>query len=429
MDDLISAGTCRLCGGLMVEARTLPCGHAFCESCLGVATRDEYLCPECGVPFFRQDSSKNYALVEFIELLRPPAFKKGDLVWVKRNLRPGTNREGGLARVVSAGSGSFDVAYVVGRARAKNLAAVDLEPYCNEGSTRRTKRIVLTGVSSDAELEEGARIVGGELCGPKGATHVALPDNHTLRRTPKLLVAIATADHVVSVRWLRLAARDGVGPEAASFAVRDKKREREWGFSLPEILADKRLVLEGLGVCVAPNSRPHLPMKDLPDIVTAAGGKIVAESEADVLVDERFFTATDFLKAIITKRLPARFFDTFSEPSLDLEGIYELRAWGDQMRRDAEARWALEEEEDDDDGDRTCLSDDDGPVPVLEDPPPSPSSWLDRLRATTLSSSSQLKRKRESATTTTTTTTTDGWFGQVRQTTIPAIFQRRRRLA
>ena len=59
----MSACRCRLCEEVMADAKNLSCGHMFCESCLLRATKDEYLCPACKVPFYKNDITTVYAMV------------------------------------------------------------------------------------------------------------------------------------------------------------------------------------------------------------------------------------------------------------------------------------------------------------------------------------------------------------------------------
>ncbi|EGB13010.1 hypothetical protein AURANDRAFT_60753 [Aureococcus anophagefferens] len=65
-DALASATTCRLCENVLDEDLScLPCGHCFCTECVLVACVDEYICPECRVPFFKSDITPNYAMRDF----------------------------------------------------------------------------------------------------------------------------------------------------------------------------------------------------------------------------------------------------------------------------------------------------------------------------------------------------------------------------
>ena len=66
---LMRAATCRLCADVLDEDLScLPCGHVFCADCVAEATIDEYICPECRVPFFRSDITPNYAMRDFVAL-------------------------------------------------------------------------------------------------------------------------------------------------------------------------------------------------------------------------------------------------------------------------------------------------------------------------------------------------------------------------
>ena len=68
-DALVGATTCRLCEDVLDEDLScLPCGHCFCTECVLVACVDEYICPECRVPFFKSDITPNYAMRDFVSL-------------------------------------------------------------------------------------------------------------------------------------------------------------------------------------------------------------------------------------------------------------------------------------------------------------------------------------------------------------------------
>ena len=66
---LEAAFTCRLCEDRLdhEDLEMLPCGHAFCAACLRDETVDEYVCPECRVPFIVKDITKSHDLQEAIQ--------------------------------------------------------------------------------------------------------------------------------------------------------------------------------------------------------------------------------------------------------------------------------------------------------------------------------------------------------------------------
>ena len=66
-----SAVQCGVCSRPPADLVKLPCGEFFCAACLAAATKDEYLCPKCAVPFYRKDVTKCYAMVG--PAPRPPA--------------------------------------------------------------------------------------------------------------------------------------------------------------------------------------------------------------------------------------------------------------------------------------------------------------------------------------------------------------------
>ena len=75
---LEAAFTCRLCEDRLdhEDLEMLPCGHAFCAACLRDETVDEYVCPECRVPFIVKDITKGHDLQEAIQ----PGLELLDLV-------------------------------------------------------------------------------------------------------------------------------------------------------------------------------------------------------------------------------------------------------------------------------------------------------------------------------------------------------------
>ncbi|KAJ1445536.1 hypothetical protein M885DRAFT_549603 [Pelagophyceae sp. CCMP2097] len=59
---------CGLCRDVARDVRYIPCGHFFCRQCLARATKDEYVCPTCRVPFFHRDVHKHFHMEAMVEL-------------------------------------------------------------------------------------------------------------------------------------------------------------------------------------------------------------------------------------------------------------------------------------------------------------------------------------------------------------------------
>lgn len=332
--------TCRLCSELMDDAMGLPCGHTYCADCLLTATKDEYVCPECGVPFFLEDLNRVYALRETIEICRSltqtipsqedAEWDLGALVMVSRNLKPGFNREGGLARVTAKVGTSYRVNYLMSRGN-DIVAASDITKY--EASPCRTRRasrnesqkkIVVTGVvgTMSDELRVGAHLNGVLQHRGLGATHIVCVGG-ALKRSAKLLSAWATAEAVVRDEWLLASAREGKPLPVDDYLVHDPDKERDWGISVAETLASRKLALHGYSVFASANCALRLP-PNLNQIVESAGGVLI-DVEPDYRAIDRLVVIDDqapnrgphitlnvdqFLRAILRKRLPIPHDDT-----------------------------------------------------------------------------------------------------------------------
>ena len=103
-----------------------------------------------------------------------------------------------------------------------------------------------------------------------------------LTRTPKLLVGMSVAQHVVTFEWLKACRLAGGRVDEAPFVVKDEAKEQLWGFSLSWSLAQNpsRKVLTGYALALAPDARTlaaakglNLPNSDeLRVVVECAGG-------------------------------------------------------------------------------------------------------------------------------------------------------------
>jgi len=133
-----------------------------------------------------------------------------------------------------------------------------------------------TGVTSKAQMFKLVNATKGlrEAKSALEATHVVT--DLKLKRTPKLLAAIAVAKHVVSVDWLKASAKQGRPyKNARDFAVKDSAAEANWGFDLRESLESRAKILTGYAVALAPGVRDNKKMPaddEIHTIVEAAGG-------------------------------------------------------------------------------------------------------------------------------------------------------------
>jgi len=142
--------------------------------------------------------------------------------------------------------------------------------------------ILATGVST-ASKAQIAKMIGAirgarQAESPLEATHVVTETK--LKRTPKLLAAIAVARHVVSIEWLRASAKLGEPKKTGAFAVQDRAAESNWGFDLRESLRSSARVLTGYAVALAPGLRADKKIPEdaeVRNIVHAAGGFFVQD--------------------------------------------------------------------------------------------------------------------------------------------------------
>jgi len=132
------------------------------------------------------------------------------------------------------------------------------------------------------------------------ATHVIASDGRqSIKRTPKLMIAINKTPNIVTLDWLTESAKTGKVLPCDDFLILDdKKAEEKYGFNMATTvdrikcnLENKTPLLDGkkVYVCdgVAGDKAP--PMDELKLIVEAAGGKFVSSlrsinDDADFLI-------------------------------------------------------------------------------------------------------------------------------------------------
>jgi hypothetical protein len=116
------------------------------------------------------------------------------------------------------------------------------------------------------------------------ATHVLVTDGSTsIRRTPKLMIALCRTPNIITSDWLLHSANVGKALETDKFLVLDdEKAEKMYNFSLRKTIDRIRsninngnLLLDGWSVYVCKGVAGHKspPEKEFRLIVEAAGGK------------------------------------------------------------------------------------------------------------------------------------------------------------
>ena len=138
-------------------------------------------------------------------------------------------------------------------------------------------RLVFTNYEATKAEDQLIKALGWTLADARHATHVVT--TKALKRTPKLLIGISVARHVVTNDWLSACLACNGRADEKPFLVKDKAKEKLWGFSLARSLAQnpRIKVLAGYAVALAPGARDEgvmmLPTDDeLRAIVECAGG-------------------------------------------------------------------------------------------------------------------------------------------------------------
>ena len=138
-------------------------------------------------------------------------------------------------------------------------------------------RLVFTNYEATKAEDQLIKALGWTLADARHATHVVT--TKALKRTPKLLIGISVARHVVTNDWLSACLACNGRADEKPFLVKDKAKEKLWGFSLARSLAQnpRTKVLAGYAVALAPGARDEgvmmLPTDDeLRAIVECAGG-------------------------------------------------------------------------------------------------------------------------------------------------------------
>lgn len=120
---------------------------------------------------------------------------------------------------------------------------------------------------------------------PKNATHYVAD---MFARTMNMLEAIAAGKPVVTHLWLENSAQAGCLLDERNYILRDDKKEKEIGFSMPVSLAraSQFPLLKGRRVCITPNVKPNKEMTA--SLVKAVQGQVVERSRILALKDPKF---------------------------------------------------------------------------------------------------------------------------------------------
>ncbi|KAK2646598.1 hypothetical protein Ddye_021793 [Dipteronia dyeriana] len=127
-----------------------------------------------------------------------------------------------------------------------------------------------------------ARLGASEATSITDATHF-ITDNFV--RTRNMLEAIASGKPVVTPLWLESIGQVKIHMDEEAFVLRDSKKEKEFGFSMPVSLARARKhpLLQGRRVLMTPNTKPG--KETIARLVTAVHGQAIERMGRSALKD------------------------------------------------------------------------------------------------------------------------------------------------
>ncbi|KAK4433959.1 hypothetical protein Salat_0558600 [Sesamum alatum] len=174
-----------------------------------------------------------------------------------------------------------------------NLVTGSPGPYSGMKDLRKRKDItnirVLFSQHLDVDVTKQqkrilARLGGAVASSMSDATHFVADE---FVRTRNMLEAIASGKPVVTHLWLESCGEASCLIDEKNYILRDAKKEREFGFSLPVSLsrACQHPLLEGQKVLVTPNTKPGKDI--LANLVKAVHGVAVERLGRSVLKDEK----------------------------------------------------------------------------------------------------------------------------------------------
>ncbi|KAI9195554.1 hypothetical protein LWI28_016010 [Acer negundo] len=172
-----------------------------------------------------------------------------------------------------------------------SLSATEPNPISPPKDLRKRKDMAEVRVLFSNHLDEDtikqqkkilARLGASEATSITDATHF-ITDNFV--RTRNMLEAIASGKPVVTPLWLESIGQVKIHMDEEAFVLRDSKKEREFGFSMPVSLAHARKhpLLQGLRVLITPNTKPG--KETIARLVTAVHGQAIERMGRSALKD------------------------------------------------------------------------------------------------------------------------------------------------
>ncbi|MBN3297614.1 MDC1 protein, partial [Amia calva] len=131
-------------------------------------------------------------------------------------------------------------------------------------------QVLFTGVRDEAAEEVVCRLGGSMTEGVHDCTHLV---TDRVRRTVKLLCAVARGVPVVTTHWLDKCGKSGCFLPPSGFLVKDTVQEKNFNFSLAESLlrASKQPLLQGYEIHVTPSVKPE--PAQMKDIIVCSGAR------------------------------------------------------------------------------------------------------------------------------------------------------------
>lgn len=146
-------------------------------------------------------------------------------------------------------------------------------------------QVMFTGYNDQKDNDIVVEL-GGNLTDVGADCSVLVTDQ--IKRTEKLLCAVAKGVPVVSPSWLQESKKSGSFLDPWQFVINDADREKQWDFSLIKTLqsAKKQPLLKGLKIHVTPKVKP--PPELFQQVIESAGGEYLKslpkKSEEGLLV-------------------------------------------------------------------------------------------------------------------------------------------------
>ncbi|KAL5782390.1 hypothetical protein ACOSP7_007419 [Xanthoceras sorbifolium] len=172
-----------------------------------------------------------------------------------------------------------------------SLSAAEPKPISPPKDLRKRKDVAEVRVLFSNHLDEDiikqqkkilARLCASEATSITDATHF-VTDNFV--RTRNMLEAIACGKPVVTHLWLESIGQVNIHMDEEAFLLRDGKKEKEFGFSMPVSLARARKhpLLQGRRVLITPNTKPGT--ETIARLVTAVHGQAIERMGRSALKD------------------------------------------------------------------------------------------------------------------------------------------------